>query len=586
MKNIFLFFVVAITTLLPSCKGDDVPDITVVAPVFNMVVADVITQDQAMLISTFTDIEVEFTTGFAYKEESTETVYVDALASESSNGMAKLAINSLKSDTEYRYYCYIIISNTRFNSLSKTFKTLKTGEIPEAAKPIFGVPKASNIEQTTATIECDLSYSGTGVVSDIGFMYKVSSAPSFIKKSLSTTIEKKSLELTGLTQNSDYTYYLYVVVDGKSYNSENVSFKTLDQGGLPTSEPTFGTPKTSNIGQTAATIACDLSYSGTEAASEIGFEYKASSATAYTKKTLSSTIENKSLGLTSLSESTSYSYYLYVKIADKIYKSTEVTFTTTSSSGNNAKYSGWAELPEENDDTDYLYAYHITDVKASGKSNYMRNYGVCFSRSRKCPIWVAAPLHDSYAVKNTNRSNAYKDDPEISGTYQIGKWDGGYNRGHLLSSADRLVSRNTNEQVFYHSNIGPQYSKNFNNGGGSWNTFEAYVDSQWRNKIDTLYTVIGCLYEGKVDHQNGSDIPSHYYSALLRTKNSSSRKWVVDCSAEELQCAVFVVKHEDRRGIMAEMFSVEEFEKRTKTKLFVNVPNAPKSAFKRSDWNY
>ena len=142
-----------------------------------------------------------------------------------------------------------------------------------------------------------------------------------------------------------------------------------------------------------------------------------------------------------------------------------------------AKYSGWPELvPEDKSNSDYYYAYHLCpDFPATGTK--ARNFSTCYSKSYRCPVWVAAPLHDCY-TGDVKRTDAYRNDPDINCT-QAGHWSG-YTRGHMLGSNEGRVTKNVNRDVFYYSNIGPQLQTYFNTSGGQWNTAEDWVDKQWR----------------------------------------------------------------------------------------------------------
>lgn len=247
-----------------------------------------------------------------------------------------------------------------------------------------------------------------------------------------------------------------------------------------------------------------------------------------------------------------------------------------------AKYAGWAELPAEERNSDYYYAYHMIPDKGNGK---VRNFAVCYSDELGCPVWVASPMHSYYTQRNTSRSDAYAPDPKIPSSIQVHKRDG-YTRGHLLGSSDRLVSAGANKQAFYYSNIAPQLSSGFNTGGGVWNNLESYCDEQLCS--DTLYMVNGCHWENKRTTSSGTVIPTHYYKVLLRTKKGNSGKWVVNCSESELKCVVFMVEHnssqhkvQPHRGMM---MSVAELEELTGHTFFPNVPNAPKDTYNPSDW--
>jgi DNA/RNA endonuclease G (NUC1) len=277
---------------------------------------------------------------------------------------------------------------------------------------------------------------------------------------------------------------------------------------------------------------------------------------------------------------------------------------------------GWAELPVMKikadgnykvnaDDPNQYYAWHICpDV--NGPTGKARNYTVCFSAEDHVAYWVAAPRHPMYSKANTSRTDAYTWDPDVPKDIQY-KREGanagsssGCNRGHLLGSAERRVSEATNKQVFYHTNIAPQLSTGFNTGGGGWNILESFVEGQ--ECSDTLYVVIGCYFKDykdaygkeakakKITYAERDDVsqPTMFYYALLRTKAGNSGKSVKDVSTDDLKCAAFVRTHtNDHKGqavTATEMMTVAELEKITGFSYFPNVPNAPKTSFKASDW--
>lgn len=248
------------------------------------------------------------------------------------------------------------------------------------------------------------------------------------------------------------------------------------------------------------------------------------------------------------------------------------------------KYAGWAELPTEEDNSDYYYAYHMRSDKST-----QRNFSVCYSAEMACPVWVACPIHSCY-VGSAGRSG-YSQDPEIPASVQV-KPDAGttnkgnyMNRGHMLASNMRTISSATNQQVFYYTNIAPQNGDNFNTGGGWWNDLEAIEKSEFMC-ADTLYTVNGCHWANKNETFNGQVVPTHFYKVFLRTKKGNSGKWVVNCSESELQCVAFYVPHTvgKTEPSRSHMISVSELEEITGHTFFSNVPNAPKDTFNASDW--
>ena len=279
--------------------------------------------------------------------------------------------------------------------------------------------------------------------------------------------------------------------------------------------------------------------------------------------------------------------------------------------GQSGKY-GWYELPVMNlkesggyltdvNDSDLYYAYHhcAGPEKSGGKK--ARNYTVCYSAEHHCPVWVAAPRHAMYQTKATDRTDAYGKDPSIpSGIqYNSKSTGGGCNKGHMLGSAERTSSAATNRQVFYYTNIAPQYSSSFNTGGGGWNTLEDWVDGKVCS--DTLYVVIGTHfktftdgygYTGKpatISFGGRSDVtrPSMFYYILLRTKKGNTGKPLSECKRDEIMCAAFVRSHEIAKGTKVsakDLMSVSDLEKITGFTYFPNVPQAPKDSYNAKDW--
>ena len=278
---------------------------------------------------------------------------------------------------------------------------------------------------------------------------------------------------------------------------------------------------------------------------------------------------------------------------------------------------GWSELPLMNistitqggkqfminsTDNSQYYAWHICPDFYGPGGKLARNYTVCYSANYHCPVWVAAPRHASYE-NGSGRSESYKADPDIPSSIQYKSKSvgtSGCNKGHMLGSAERTCTDNTNAQVFYYSNIAPQLSSGFNTGSGGWNLLEDKVDSYVCS--DTLYVVIGCYFDtftdgyGKtaypktISYCDRDDVaqPTMFYYVLLRTKSGNSGKSVKNCSTSELQCAAFVRTHTNslkgQKVTSKEMMSVSALEQITGVSYFSNVPNAPKSSYSASDW--
>lgn len=149
--------------------------------------------------------------------------------------------------------------------------------------------------------------------------------------------------------------------------------------------------------------------------------------------------------------------------------------------------------------------------------------------------------------------------------------------------ADRKASVEDGKTTFYFTNMTPQLGALNQN---DWNDLEGSV----RGMIcsDTLYVVTGAHFDGSTSSSttdnNGKScpVPTHYYKVLLRTKKGNTGKRVHNCSADELKCIGYWVKHDGTSSIQTK--SVADIEALTGFTFFANVPNAPKSTYNASEW--
>ena len=78
-----------------------------------------------------------------------------------------------------------------------------------------------------------------------------------------------------------------------------------------------------------------------------------------------------------------------------------------------------------------------------------------YDKSKKHSRWIAFRFDNQTKQQNVSRSDEPFDaDPAIGSQYQRVQADfgkQGYDRGHLCASADRLYSREVNEQTFYYT---------------------------------------------------------------------------------------------------------------------------------------
>lgn len=149
--------------------------------------------------------------------------------------------------------------------------------------------------------------------------------------------------------------------------------------------------------------------------------------------------------------------------------------------------------------------------------------------------------------------------------------DNGYDRGHIIGSADRLNTMETNGQTFYLSNMHPQLP-GFNQRG-IWKSLEEHIRKAWDKDDfrDTLYIVKGGVIDRNVTYAEGRGnpllVPGHFFMALL-CKDSGPAQWGYKAIA-------FWMKHEENnsRDFKAYAVSIDELERLTGIDFFCNLPD-------------
>ncbi|MEG1648515.1 MAG: DNA/RNA non-specific endonuclease [Rikenellaceae bacterium] len=177
------------------------------------------------------------------------------------------------------------------------------------------------------------------------------------------------------------------------------------------------------------------------------------------------------------------------------------------------------ELPSLNDST---YLYH----------NINGRYRVLYSPKNKIPLFVSYILTRREAQRNiVKRSNTFTSDPhyikidvELADDSDYRR--SGYDRGHMLPSADRNDSEIENVNTFLYSNIAPQRPAL---NRGTINALEQKI-REWAIKYDSLYIITGSIL---TDNNNrptqkigkGVAVPQYFYK-VIAVKNDKSYKTI------------------------------------------------------------
>lgn len=247
-------------------------------------------------------------------------------------------------------------------------------------------------------------------------------------------------------------------------------------------------------------------------------------------------------------------------------------------------YARWTETPRitaaQMADANLRYVTH--SFTTGGKT--VRNYSMLYDTNLKMAYWVAYPLCNFYTRSNVSRTDAWGFDPQFGIDEQANMTKGipGYDRGHQLPSADRLVSTEANQQTFYFTNMTAQVGKL---NQQIWAELESKARN-WSSNIDTLYVVTGAMPSlpgsTAVKYTNDNDgkriaVPAYYFKAFARIDRQSGTAYTI----------AFTFKNEAFTGssFMDQAISVSALEEMTGFTFFPSIDAQYKAAYDATKWN-
>lgn len=250
-----------------------------------------------------------------------------------------------------------------------------------------------------------------------------------------------------------------------------------------------------------------------------------------------------------------------------------------------ADYPQWTETPSLTPEllanAHLRYVTHYIPERPT-----VRNYSLLYNTDLKMALWVAYPLCNYYTRRNTDRTNRWDFDPELTQGEQADMRSGlgnGYDRGHQIPSADRLVTTGANEQTFYYTNMTPQLGSRMNQT--IWSNLEAAVRG-WSSNIDTLYVVTGAMPTtaddttvSYTDDCAGQPVavPKVYYKALAYVNRRTG----------EARTIAFRLPHRNYNSderFMDFAISVSELERETGFTFFPQIDEQYKATFDPKLW--
>ena len=195
------------------------------------------------------------------------------------------------------------------------------------------------------------------------------------------------------------------------------------------------------------------------------------------------------------------------------------------------------------------------------------HYALWYDTMYRQAAWVAYLLtKKEVEYKGAERTNRFVPDPKV----QDRGWPtaltsdyahSGYDRGHLLPSADRDDSRRENSTTFYLSNIAPQRPAL---NRGVWKSLEEQV-RRWAAAYDSVYVVTGGVLDPGLDRiEGGVGVPDHFFKVVLMRYGT------------EYRCVGFLVPNSTSlsREYADYVVSVDEVENRTGYDFFSLLPDS------------
>lgn len=195
---------------------------------------------------------------------------------------------------------------------------------------------------------------------------------------------------------------------------------------------------------------------------------------------------------------------------------------------------------------------------------FHRTYTLSYNEEAEQANWVAYKLTRADVSGTATRNNdQFTPDPKVkTGSAKLEDYrNSGYDRGHLLPSADRKGSEADQAETFYLSNVSPQVNAM---NAGIWHQTEELV-RDWARHYGKLYVVTGpSLKPMPLERIGGSRVavPSFFYKVVLLANKKESK-----------MIAFWIPNKGSRQPIANYVTTVDEVEELTGLDFFPQIPD-------------
>lgn len=198
---------------------------------------------------------------------------------------------------------------------------------------------------------------------------------------------------------------------------------------------------------------------------------------------------------------------------------------------------------------------------------YRKGYVLGYNPDKKIADWVSYHFTDAYCVKNVERTDDFRADPDLSVGQRAELEDykgSGYDRGHLAPAADMARDAQTMSESFFLSNMTPQVGVGFNRG--IWMKLESKV-RDWVQQRKNIYIFTGPIFSDP-EHYNtiGSNkvaIPTYFYKIAVSCTEAGGN----------LDSIAFILPNQSNPDDMLPQFitSIDEIERVTGLNFMANL---------------
>ena len=181
-------------------------------------------------------------------------------------------------------------------------------------------------------------------------------------------------------------------------------------------------------------------------------------------------------------------------------------------------------------------------------------------------------MHDDAYPHNGVGRGSWNPDPGIPESWQRSIASSTHSRGHFCASNYRQANYDARDETFYYTNQALQWQDGFNSG--IWSSLETAVVDNAPTGRDTLYVVVGVLYENPNNYQTpngGGDkvlVPSHFYKCLMKCSFGTDGKM----TAAKGCAYIFENKAYSNSNYASYITSIDAIEQRSGWDFFTNVP--------------